>query len=58
VRELAGAGLAIGEAGAASLAGLRALMTVPRAAALRQAAVPPGARVLLIATEGRTGQRM
>ena len=55
MRELATAGLAIGESGAAPLAALRALMTDPAAAELRDAALDAGTRVLLIATEGRTG---
>ncbi len=55
MRELAAAGLAIGEAGAAPLAALRALVTDPDAEALRDA-VRLGAtsRILLIATEGPT----
>ena len=53
--ELAAAGLAIGESGAAPLAALRALMTDPDAAKLRHATIRPNSRVLLIATEGRTG---
>jgi diaminopropionate ammonia-lyase len=48
--DLAGAGLRIGESGAAPLAGLRALVA-RRPAGL---ALGPGARVLLIATEGPT----
>jgi len=55
MRELAGAGLRIGESGAAPLAALRSLMTDPQAAPLRDA-VGAGrdARVLLVATEGPT----
>ena len=55
MRELAGAGLAIGDCGAAPLAGLRALATEDACAELR-AAVGLGrrSRVLLIATEGAT----
>ncbi len=56
MRELEAAGLAIGESGAAPLAALRALMTDPACAALRDATVAPRARVLLVATEGRTGE--
>jgi diaminopropionate ammonia-lyase len=56
MRELAAAGLAIGESGAAPLAALRALVSDPRAAALREAAgLGAGSRVVLVATEGRTG---
>jgi diaminopropionate ammonia-lyase len=53
--ELAATGLAIGESGAAALAGLRALMTDPRCSALRDA-VEAGlrTRALLIASEGIT----
>ena len=56
VRELAGLGYAIGDCGAAPLAALRALMTEPGGADLRAAAGldRPGARVLLVATEGVT----
>jgi diaminopropionate ammonia-lyase len=53
--ELASAGLRIGESGAAPLAALRRLMADPDAAALRREAVGVGGRVLLVATEGRTG---
>jgi diaminopropionate ammonia-lyase len=55
MRELAGAGLRIGESGAAPLAALRALMTDPDAAQLRNA-IGTGAEtsVLLVATEGPT----
>jgi diaminopropionate ammonia-lyase len=56
MRELAAAGLAIGESGAAPLAGLRALETDPRCAELRgHVRLGPETRVLLIATEGLTG---
>jgi len=55
MRELAAAGLAIGDCGAAPLAALRALATEPHAAALRDAvALGPDSRVLLLATEGPT----
>jgi diaminopropionate ammonia-lyase len=55
IRDLARAGLAIGESGAAPLAALRALSTDPLCAALREAAGLGGAaRVLLLATEGPT----
>jgi diaminopropionate ammonia-lyase len=55
MRELALAGLAIGEAGAAPLAGLRALVTDLEAAALRAAVgLDATSRVLLVATEGPT----
>ena len=55
VRELAGAGLAIGASGAATLAGLRRLVTDPACAPLRDAvAIGRATRVLLLATEGRT----
>ena len=53
--ELAAAGLEIGESGAAPLAALRALVTDPAAAALREATIRPDSRVLLIPTEGPTG---
>ena len=53
--ELAALGLTIGECGAAPLAALRRLME-PELAEVRAAAgLEPGSRVLLIATEGRTG---
>jgi diaminopropionate ammonia-lyase len=56
MRELAAAGLAIGESGAATLAGLRALETDPRCAELRaHVRLGSDTRVLLIATEGLTG---
>jgi diaminopropionate ammonia-lyase len=54
MQELAGAGMAIGESGAAPLAGLRDLMTDPSCAAIREALIRPSSRVLLIATEGLT----
>ena len=56
MRELAAAGLAIGESGAAPLAALRrAGARRRRARALREAVgLGPGSRVLLIATEGPT----
>ena len=55
MRELAGAGLAIGECGAAPLAALRALAGDPECAALRRAiGLDANSRVLLVATEGRT----
>jgi diaminopropionate ammonia-lyase len=55
MRELAVAGLAIGDCGAAPLAALRALVGDPDAAALRDAArLGPASRVLLVATEGAT----
>jgi diaminopropionate ammonia-lyase len=55
MRDLASAGLAIGEAGAAPLAGLRALVGDPDAATLRDAiGLGASSRVLLVATEGVT----
>ena len=55
VRELAAAGAAIGESGAAPLAGLRRLVAEDRCAPLRHAVgLGPRSRVLLIATEGPT----
>jgi hypothetical protein len=55
VRGLAAAGLAIGDCGAAPLAGLRALAGDPRCAALRQAAgLDSASRALPAATEGLT----
>ena len=55
MRELAAAGLAIGESGAAPLAGLRALAEDPRCAALREhVGLGEDSRVLLVATEGPT----
>lgn len=56
MRELAASGLEIGESGASTLAGLRALMTDDRCEDLRERlAVGPKTSVLLIASEGRTG---
>lgn len=56
VRELSAAGLAIGESGAAALAGLRALVTDPRCSGLRdRLEVGLQTRVLLVASEGITG---
>jgi diaminopropionate ammonia-lyase len=53
--ELAGLGLEIGASGAAPLAALRSLAADPACAALREAVgFGPAARVLLVATEGRT----
>jgi diaminopropionate ammonia-lyase len=55
VRELAAAGLEIGECGAAPLAALRRLVAEDGCAALRAAiGLGPDARVLLVATEGPT----
>ena len=55
MRELAAAGLVIGDCGAASLAALRALATEPDAAPLRGAVgLGSHSRVALIATEGAT----
>jgi diaminopropionate ammonia-lyase len=55
MRELAAAGLAIGESGAAPLAALRRLACNPEADALREVvALGPSSRALLIATEGPT----
>ena len=55
MRELAAAGLAIGDCGAAPLAALRVLATDPAAEALRAAVgLGPRSRVLLLATEGPT----
>jgi diaminopropionate ammonia-lyase len=55
VRELAEAGMAIGESGAAALAGLRALAGDPECAGLRESvSLGSESRVLLIATEGPT----
>ena len=54
MRELAGAGLSIGDSGAATLAALRSLAG-PGGAALRSALeLGPRSRVLLVATEGPT----
>ncbi len=56
VRELSAAGLAIGESGAAALAGLRALVTDSRCSGLRdRLEVGQQTRVLLVASEGTTG---
>jgi len=53
---LAAAGLSIGESGAAPLAALRSLATGPECEPLRRAVgLGSASRVLLIATEGRTG---
>jgi diaminopropionate ammonia-lyase len=55
MRELASAGLAIGDSGAAPLAALRRLVTDPEASGLREAVrLTRETRVLLIATEGPT----
>ncbi|HEV7941422.1 MAG TPA: pyridoxal-phosphate dependent enzyme [Solirubrobacteraceae bacterium] len=55
MRELAAAGFAIGDCGAASLAALRALVSSPACAALREmVALGRTSRVLLLATEGST----
>jgi diaminopropionate ammonia-lyase len=55
MRELAAAGLAIGDCGAATVAALRALATEAPCRELREAArLGPDSRVLLIATEGPT----
>ena len=55
MRELAAAGLVIGESGAAPLAALRQLVTDPVCEPLRAAAgVGAASRVLLVATEGAT----
>jgi threonine dehydratase len=54
--QLAAAGLTIGESGAAPLAALRVLARDPDAAGLREAVdLGEWSRVLLVATEGRTG---
>jgi diaminopropionate ammonia-lyase len=54
--DISAVGLAIGESGAAALAGLRALQTDPRCSGLRdRLGVGPRTRVLLIASEGLTG---
>jgi diaminopropionate ammonia-lyase len=54
--QLAAAGLSIGESGAAPLAALRVLARDPDAEALRHAVdLGEWSRVLLVATEGRTG---
>jgi diaminopropionate ammonia-lyase len=55
MRELAAAGLAIGDCGAAPLAALRALCREPGCSALREAVgLDSSSRVALIATEGPT----
>ncbi|HEY7629345.1 MAG TPA: pyridoxal-phosphate dependent enzyme [Thermoleophilaceae bacterium] len=55
MRELAAAGLEIGDCGAATVAALRALATEPACEELRKAAgVSAATRALLIATEGPT----
>jgi diaminopropionate ammonia-lyase len=55
MRELAGGGVTIGDCGAATLAGLRALAIEGACSELRAAiGFGPGSRVLLIATEGAT----
>ena len=55
VRSLAAAGVDAGTCGAASLAGLRALLADPACAELRAAAgAGPTSRVLLVSTEGTT----
>ncbi|HEX2104753.1 MAG TPA: pyridoxal-phosphate dependent enzyme [Solirubrobacteraceae bacterium] len=55
MRELAGAGLAVGDCGAAPLAALRALAVEPECAELRAAVgAGPRTRVLLLGTEGPT----
>ena len=56
MRELDGAGLAIGESGASTLAGLRALLEDDDCRPLRERlGVDSSKRVLLVASEGRTG---
>jgi diaminopropionate ammonia-lyase len=55
MRELADAGLAIGDCGAAPLAALRILVSDPGCSALRAAVrLSPASRALLVATEGPT----
>jgi diaminopropionate ammonia-lyase len=56
-RKLRGLGLLIGESGAAPLAALRALLADPACAELRRATLARSSRVLLLATEGPTGDR-
>jgi diaminopropionate ammonia-lyase len=57
-RELADAGLEIGESGAAPLAALRTLAIAVEASELRRTIGLRGStRILLLATEGRTGER-
>jgi hypothetical protein len=54
--QLAAAGLTIGESGAAPLAALRVLARDPDAQPLREAVdLGEWSRVMLVATEGRTG---
>ena len=53
--ELAGLGLTIGECGAAPLAALRRLLSPGLEDVRAAAGLGAGSRVLLIATEGRTG---
>lgn len=56
-RELAASGLYIGESGAAPLAALRLMAQDPAAAPLREATgLGVATRVLVVATEGRTGE--
>lgn len=56
MQELEDEGLRLGECGAAPLAALRALARDPACAALREAVgLGPASRVVLVATEGRTG---
>jgi diaminopropionate ammonia-lyase len=56
MRDLRGAGLTIGESGAAALAGLRTLRSDGHGSDLRERlATGPSTRVLLVATEGITG---
>ncbi len=55
MRELAAAGLTIGDSGASGLAALRALVAEEQCAALRDAiGLGPGSRVVLVGTEGAT----
>jgi diaminopropionate ammonia-lyase len=55
MRELAAAGMAIGDCGAAAVAALRALLGEEACRELREAAgLGEGSRVVLIATEGVT----
>jgi diaminopropionate ammonia-lyase len=57
MREFDGHGLGVGECAAATLAALRVLADEAETAALRTAvALGPATRVLLVATEGRTGE--
>jgi diaminopropionate ammonia-lyase len=56
ISELAASGIAIGESGAAPLAALHALVDDPACADLRRSVgLDDASRVLLVATEGRTG---